>query len=378
MMEASPPTNSSGLHALRSRMTRPSACRTGAQDGDPLRGPARPVPRRPRPDDRRAGAARRSSTELGGNDLYIWVVTIYLLTSTISVPVLRQAVRHLRPQADVHDRHRACSSSARPCPGLSQNMEQLILFRGIQGIGAGALFPIALAVIGDLFTPGRARQVPGPVRRRVRHLVHRRPARRRLPDRATSAGTGSSTSTSRSGSSPVRHLAAPADDQDARADPQLRHPRRGDLHDRDQLPAHRPDQQGPDERDDASLNDWTDPAVGGLIAPGSSASCCSSWSSCGPRSRSSRSTCCGSGPTRPRCCRRSSSASRSSARSSSCRAGSRSSRAFSADELGPRGLAAHGRADRQLDRVGPDRVANRKYKWLIVGGDRRDGLRDCC
>jgi EmrB/QacA subfamily drug resistance transporter len=37
--------------------------------------------------------------------------------------------------------------------GLSQNMAMLILFRGIQGIGAGSLFPVALAVIGDLFTP---------------------------------------------------------------------------------------------------------------------------------------------------------------------------------------------------------------------------------
>ena len=46
-------------------------------------------------------------TDLGGNDLYIWVVTIYLLTSTISVPVLRQAVRPLRPQADADDRHHA-------------------------------------------------------------------------------------------------------------------------------------------------------------------------------------------------------------------------------------------------------------------------------
>ena len=55
--------------------------------------------------------------------------------------------------------------------GLSQKMWQLILFRGIQGLGAGALFPISLAVIGDLFTPGRARQVPGPVRRRVRCLA---------------------------------------------------------------------------------------------------------------------------------------------------------------------------------------------------------------
>ena len=61
--------------------------------------------------------------------------------------------------------------------GLSQEMGQLILFRGIQGLGAGALFPIALAVIGDLFTPAGARQVPGPVRRRLRHLVHHRPLR---------------------------------------------------------------------------------------------------------------------------------------------------------------------------------------------------------
>jgi EmrB/QacA subfamily drug resistance transporter len=37
--------------------------------------------------------------------------------------------------------------------GLSQNMTQLIIFRGIQGLGAGALFPISLAVIGDLFSP---------------------------------------------------------------------------------------------------------------------------------------------------------------------------------------------------------------------------------
>jgi EmrB/QacA subfamily drug resistance transporter len=37
--------------------------------------------------------------------------------------------------------------------GISQDMLQLIIFRGIQGLGAGAIFPIALAVIGDLFTP---------------------------------------------------------------------------------------------------------------------------------------------------------------------------------------------------------------------------------
>ena len=63
--------------------------------------------------------------------------------------------------------------------GLSQNMAMLILFRGIQGIGAGALFPIALAVIGDLFTPAERGTLPGPVRGRLRHLVHHRPGPRR-------------------------------------------------------------------------------------------------------------------------------------------------------------------------------------------------------
>ena len=40
-------------------------------------------------------------------------------------------------------------------------MGQLILFRGIQGIGAGALFPIALAIIGDLFTPAERGKYQG-------------------------------------------------------------------------------------------------------------------------------------------------------------------------------------------------------------------------
>src|SRR5258705_5457693 len=45
--------------------------------------------------------------------------------------------------------------------GLSQNMTELILFRGIQGIGAGSLFPVAVAVIGDLFTPAERGRYQG-------------------------------------------------------------------------------------------------------------------------------------------------------------------------------------------------------------------------
>ena len=39
--------------------------------------------------------------------------------------------------------------------GTSQNMGQLVIYRGIQGLGAGALMPIALAVIGDIFEPAQ-------------------------------------------------------------------------------------------------------------------------------------------------------------------------------------------------------------------------------
>lgn len=91
-------------------------------------------------------------TDLKGNDLYTWVVTIYLLTSTISVPFYGKL-------SDLYGRKPmliigiVIFLAGSALSGLSQTMEQLILFRGIQGLGAGALFPISLAIIGDLFSP---------------------------------------------------------------------------------------------------------------------------------------------------------------------------------------------------------------------------------
>ena len=110
--------------------------------------------------------------ELNGSDYYTWAVTIYLLTSTVTVPIYGKL-------SDLYGRKPILMVGitlflvGSALSGLSQEMWQLVLFRGIQGLGAGALFPIALAVIGDLFTPGRARQVPGPLRPRVRRRVPR-------------------------------------------------------------------------------------------------------------------------------------------------------------------------------------------------------------
>ena len=109
-------------------------------------------------------------TQLSGNDVLRGSITIYLLTSTISVPFYGKLsdIYGRRPMLLIGISIFLIGSAL---SGLSQNMERLILFRGIQGVGAGALFPISLAIIGDLFTPAGARQVPGPVRCRVRRRV---------------------------------------------------------------------------------------------------------------------------------------------------------------------------------------------------------------
>jgi EmrB/QacA subfamily drug resistance transporter len=97
-------------------------------------------------------ALPRVVTDLQGNQLYTWVVTIYLLTSTITGPIYGklsdQFGRKLLLMVGI-----SLFLLGSFLSGLSQTMEQLIIFRGLQGLGAGALFPISLAVIGDLFSP---------------------------------------------------------------------------------------------------------------------------------------------------------------------------------------------------------------------------------
>ncbi|HET9412007.1 MAG TPA: MDR family MFS transporter [Candidatus Saccharimonadales bacterium] len=79
-----------------------------------------------------------------------WVVTAYLLTSTITVPIAGKL-------SDLYGRRRLLLVgivvfviSSLLC-GVAQNIEQLIAFRALQGIGGGILFANAFAIIGDLF-----------------------------------------------------------------------------------------------------------------------------------------------------------------------------------------------------------------------------------
>jgi EmrB/QacA subfamily drug resistance transporter len=92
--------------------------------------------------------------DLGGLAHYSWVFTAYLLASTVTVPIYGKL-------SDIYGRRiffvggMVIFLIGSALSGLSRDMTQLILFRAIQGIGAGALMPIAMAIIGDLFPPAQ-------------------------------------------------------------------------------------------------------------------------------------------------------------------------------------------------------------------------------
>ncbi|MCM8745048.1 MFS transporter [Thermomicrobium sp. CFH 73360] len=97
-------------------------------------------------------AMPRVIAELHGLEHYAWVFTAYMLTSTVTVPLYGKL-------SDIYGRRTFFLFGmivfllGSALSGMAQSMTQLILFRAIQGIGGGALFPIAIAIIGDLFPP---------------------------------------------------------------------------------------------------------------------------------------------------------------------------------------------------------------------------------
>jgi EmrB/QacA subfamily drug resistance transporter len=105
-------------------------------------------------------ALPRIITDLGGNDLYTWAFTAYLLTSTISGPLYGK-LSDLFGRRPIFLFGIGVFMVGSLLAGLSQEMWQLVAARGVQGLGAGALFPIALAVIADLFAPSERGRYQG-------------------------------------------------------------------------------------------------------------------------------------------------------------------------------------------------------------------------
>lgn len=90
--------------------------------------------------------------DLHGFDRYTWVTTAYLLTSTVMVPIYGK-LSDLLGRKPIFLVGLIIFLTGSALSGAAQSMNQLISFRALQGLGAAALLPIAIAVVGDLFTP---------------------------------------------------------------------------------------------------------------------------------------------------------------------------------------------------------------------------------
>ena len=99
-------------------------------------------------------------TALKGNDVYVWAFTSYLVAATVSGPLYGKL-------SDLFGRRLffvigvAIFLVGSVLSALSGQMWQFIGARGLQGLGAGALFPISLAIIGDIFAPSERGKYQG-------------------------------------------------------------------------------------------------------------------------------------------------------------------------------------------------------------------------
>ncbi|WHX98197.1 MDR family MFS transporter [Neobacillus sp. DY30] len=89
--------------------------------------------------------------QLGGLELFSWIFVVYMLASTITVPLYGKL-------SDMYGRKKLLMMAVvlftigSILCGLANSMVTLIIFRGIQGLGAGGMIPLSMIIVGDLFT----------------------------------------------------------------------------------------------------------------------------------------------------------------------------------------------------------------------------------
>ena len=120
---------------------------------------------------------------LGGFPLFSWAFAAFLLTQAVSIPIYGRL-------ADLHGRKPVFFAgtslflAASLLCGLAWSMGSFILFRALQGIGAGAIQPIATTIVGDIYTPEERAAGPGLSLWCFRRCRGPRAAARRLHRRA--------------------------------------------------------------------------------------------------------------------------------------------------------------------------------------------------
>jgi len=113
-------------------------------------------------------AEPRIIAQLSGFDRYPWIATAYLLTSTVSVPIFASL-------SDIHGRKpffllgatmfvltsALCGAAGKLNFLGIDGMGQLILFRGLQGVGAGMVMGLLFTIVGDIFSPAERGRYQG-------------------------------------------------------------------------------------------------------------------------------------------------------------------------------------------------------------------------
>jgi EmrB/QacA subfamily drug resistance transporter len=98
--------------------------------------------------------------ELQGFAVYPWVFSAYILTQTVSMPIFGKL-------SDLYGRRKflvlglGIFMAGSAFSGAAQSIDQLIVFRAVQGIGSGAFFPIAIAVAGVVYPPAQRGRIQG-------------------------------------------------------------------------------------------------------------------------------------------------------------------------------------------------------------------------
>lgn len=97
-------------------------------------------------------ALTRISQDFHHLNLYSWVVTSYLLTSTVTTPLYGK-ISDLVGRKAIFQFAIVLFLAGSALSGLAGSMLQLIIFRGVQGLGGGGLFAVALSIVGDVIPP---------------------------------------------------------------------------------------------------------------------------------------------------------------------------------------------------------------------------------
>lgn len=96
----------------------------------------------------------------GGLEIYSWVISAYLLTSTVTVPVWGR-VSDLYGRRPLYLLSVFIFLAGSILSGMAGSMTELIVARAIQGLGAGGLLPLGMTIIGELYTPVERARMQG-------------------------------------------------------------------------------------------------------------------------------------------------------------------------------------------------------------------------